>query len=164
MSEATKPGLPIWLILSIVLNALLIGLIIGGGLGNRKAGPPPPQGGEQVLMRGIDRAVPDEQRREVRRVFRQAFAETRPERIASRAARRELATALQAETYDEAAVKAALTKMRTADEAMRTRMQEVLAEQLGRLSVEQRRTLIEQMSRRERHFRRDRHGPSGDED
>ena len=36
MSEDTKSRLPIWLIVSLMANALLIGLIIGGGLGQRK--------------------------------------------------------------------------------------------------------------------------------
>ena len=71
MSEASKSRLPIWLIVSLMANALLIGLLIGGGLGQHSAGPPAVRGGgEQALMRGIDQALPAEQRRELRRVFR----------------------------------------------------------------------------------------------
>ena len=38
MSEDTKSRLPIWLIVSLLANALLIGLIIGGGLGRGGSG------------------------------------------------------------------------------------------------------------------------------
>ena len=78
MSDSPKTRLPIWLIASLMANALLVGLLIGGGLGQKRAGPPIGGGGsEQALMRGIDQAVPSDQRRAVRQAFRRAFADTR---------------------------------------------------------------------------------------
>ena len=54
MSEASKSRLPLWLIVSLLVNALLIGLLIGGGLGQRKGGPSPGGAGatdERALIR-----------------------------------------------------------------------------------------------------------------
>ena len=105
MGEDTKSRLPIWLIVSLMANALLIGLIIGGGLGQRKSGPSPSiPGDERALIRGIDEAVPSDQRQTVRRAFRQAFEDSRSERRAVRDARRKLGTLLSADAYDAAEV------------------------------------------------------------
>ncbi|MHA7901218.1 MAG: periplasmic heavy metal sensor [Henriciella sp.] len=151
MNEATKSKLPIWLIVSLLANALLIGVLIGGGLGQRKAGPPPGGAGqEQALIRGIDQAVPADQRRAVRQAFRRAFADTRQERIRVRDARRELGQLLAAESYDADAVAAGFKELRDADAAMKARMHDVLAEQFGQLTAEQRRAILRDASRRDR--------------
>ena len=148
MSEGTKSRLPVWLIVSLMANALLIGVLIGGGLGQRKAGPPVVQaGGEEALMRGIDRAVPDDQRRAVRQAFRRAFADTRRERVRVRDARQALGRLFAAEDYDAVKVKAGFAELREADAAMKARMHDVLAEQLGTLSVEERRALLRDFNR-----------------
>lgn len=150
MSDTKTSKLPIWLVVSLIVNALLIGVLIGGGLGQRKAGPPPGggAGGEQALIRGIDRSLPDEQRRLVRRAFRQAFAESREQRIIVRDARQRLGQLLAAEPYDAEAVRESFRELREADAAMRARIQDVLAEQFGALTVEQRRAIIEDLNKR----------------
>ena len=148
MSDDTKMRLPLWLIVSLMANALLIGVLVGGGLGQRKAGPPAMPGSEQALMRGIDRTVPDDQRRAVRQAFRRAFADSRQERIRLRDARRQLADLLAADPYNEAAVQAAFADIRAADDAMKSRLHDVLAEQLGTLSAEQRQVILRESSRR----------------
>lgn len=160
MSDAGKSKVPVWLVVSLIVNALLIGVLIGGGLGQRKAGPPPGGvgGGEQALIRGIDQSLPDDQRRIVRRAFRQAFAESREQRIAVRDARRRLGQLLAAETYDADAVRESFRALREADAAMRAQMQDVLAEQFGTLTAAQRRAIIEDLNRRSRR----RGGPDGD--
>ncbi|MCR9195723.1 MAG: periplasmic heavy metal sensor [Hyphomonas sp.] len=152
MSDAKTSKLPIWLVVSLIVNALLIGVLIGGGLGQRKAGPPPggPGGSEQALIRGIERSLPDDQRQIVRRAFRQAFVESREQRIAVRDARQRLARLLAAETYDADAVRESFQKLREADAAMRAQMQDVLAEQFGTLTAEQRRAILEDLNRRSR--------------
>lgn len=155
MSETSKPRLPIWLIASLMANALLIGLIIGGGLGQKRAGPPVGgSGSEQALMRGIDQSVPSDQRRAVRQAFRRAFADTRQERIKLRNARRDLGRLLAADPYDADAVAAGFAAMRDADATMKARMHDVLAEQFGTLSAEQRRAIIRDFNQRPR-------GPGG---
>lgn len=152
MSDAKTSKLPIWLVVSLIVNALLIGVLIGGGLGQRKAGPPPggPGGSEQALIRGIERSLPDDQRQIVRRAFRQAFVESREQRIAVRDARQRLARLLAAETYDADAVRESFQQLREADAAMRAQMQDVLAEQFGTLTAEQRRAILEDLNRRSR--------------
>jgi len=161
MSETSKSRLPVWLIVSIVVNALLIGVLIGGGLGQRKAGPRPvmPGGGEDALVRGIDHVVPEDQRQTVRRAFRRAFADSRAERLRVRDVRQALARDLSAETYDAAVVRQRFAELRDADAAMRARMHEVLTEQFGMLTPEQRRAIISDISRREARRGQRRPGP-----
>jgi len=164
MSETSTSRLPIWLVVSLIVNALLIGLIIGGGLGQRKAGPPPGggPGGEQALMRGIDRSLPDDEARLVRRAFREAFEDSREQRIRVHDARRRLATVLSAEPYDPAAAREGFQQLRDADAEMKAKVQDLLAEQFGKLTVEQRRAVIKDMNRRGRGRGRpdgDRRGP-----
>lgn len=159
MSDAKTSKLPIWLVVSLIVNALLIGVLIGGGLGQRKAGPPPggPGGSEQALIRGIERSLPDDQRQIVRRTFRQAFAESRDQRIAVREARQRLGRLLAAEAYDAEAVRESFRQLREADAEMRAQIQDVLAEQFGTLTAEQRRAILEDLNRRTRR----RGGPDG---
>ena len=150
MSEASKSRLPIWLIVSLMANALLIGLLIGGGLGQHSAGPPAVRGGgEQALMRGIDQALPAEQRRELRRAFRRAFAESRDQRIRVREARRNLGRRCAADDYDAAEVQAGFAELREAESAMKANMHDLLAESLGELSTEQRRLVLRDLDRAE---------------
>lgn len=151
MSDSPKTRLPIWLIASLMANALLVGLLIGGGLGQKRAGPPVNGGGgEQALIRGIDQSVPEDQRKAVRQAFRRAFADTRQERIRLREAQRDLARRLSADPYDAEAVRNGFEEMRNADAAMKARMHDVLADQFGGLSAEQRRAVIENFNRRPR--------------
>jgi len=151
MSDSAKTRLPIWLIASLMANALLIGLFIGGGLGQKRAGPPlGGPGGEQALIRGIDRSVPEDQRQAVRQAFQRAFADTRQERVRLKDARRELSRRLAADPYEVEAVRQGFEEMRNADAAMKARMHDVLAEQLGTLSAEQRQAVSEDFNRRPR--------------
>lgn len=160
MSEDTKPRLPIWLIASLMANALMIGLFIGGGLGQRKAGPSTSiPGDERALIRGIDEAVPSDQRQTVRRAFRRAFEDSRTERRAVRDVRRKLASLLASEAYDAAEVQSAFQDLRDAESAMKKQMHDVLAEQFGALSEAQRRAIVKDLNRRG-----GRRGPPGDRD
>ena len=151
MSDATSSKLPIWLIVSLIANALLIGVLIGGGLGQRKAGPPPSAvGQEEALIRGIDRALPDEERREVRQIFRRAFADSREERVRVRNARRALGRLMNANSYDADAVRAGFEELREADAAMKARMHNLIADQFGTVSAEQRRIILRESNRANR--------------
>lgn len=161
MSEANKSRLPLWLVASLLVNALLIGLLIGGGLGratDSDAGGLP--GNEQTLIRGMDRVVPGEQRTEVRRAFQRGYSETRHERRQLRLARRDLSRLLTADIYDEESVRAGFERLRDAESAMKARLHEVLTEQLGTLTKEQRRLVIRDLTQRDpRRGDRDRRPP-----
>ena len=164
MSDNSTSKLPVWLVVSLIVNALLVGVIIGGGLGQRKAGPPPGSsaGSEQALMRGIDRSLPDDERRVVRRAFREAFEGSREERMRVNDSRRRLGELLSAETYDAEAVRENFRQLREADSAMRAKIQDVLAEQFGTLTLEQRRVVIKDLNQRRPRRRRpdgERRGP-----
>ena len=148
MSEQSTSRLPIWLIVSLIVNALLIGLNIGGGLGNRRAGPPAVvPGAEQALIRGIDRSIPAEQRDDIRQAFRRAFTDSRRERVEVRNAQRSLARLLAAEDYDAAAVQRGFADLREAEAAMKAKMHDVLSEKFGTLNAQQRRAIIQQQVR-----------------
>lgn len=156
MSDETKSKLPIWLIVSLMANALLIGLMIGGGLGQRRGSPPPSSGGsEQALIRGINQAVPEDQRRAVRRAFRSAFSDAREQRLRVREARRELGQLLGAETYDPEAVRQGFEELRNADAVMKSQLHDTLAEQFGTLTADQRQAILRDANRRDS-WRRDR--------
>jgi len=150
MAEETARKLPIWLILSLLVNALLIGVMIGGGLGNRKGDQPrgPRGGGEQALIRSIDRAIPDAERRQMRQALRQAYHKSGPEREAVQAARQALSESLGAEPYDVAKTKQAFEALRVADVRMKARIQDLVAEQVGALTLEQRKAIIQSLERR----------------
>ncbi len=149
MSEDTKCRLPIWLIVSLMANALLVGLIIGGGLGQRKSGSTPSiPGDERALIRGIDEAVASDQRQTVRRAFRRAFEDSRAERRAVRDVRRKLGALLSADPYNAAEVQTAFQELRDAEAAMKKRMHDVLAEQFGALSEAQRSAIVQDLNRR----------------
>jgi len=148
MTEKTGSRLPVWLLVSLVINALLVGLLIGGGLAGRKAVQPASVSGEEFDMaRGISRAIPEAQRAVVRRALRQAYSETRSQRRELRLARRDLGRLVGAETYDRGAVLAAFARLRVADEQVKARLHVALTEQLSELSAEQRRAVLHSIER-----------------
>lgn len=150
MDEQTKTKLPIWLIISLVANALLIGLLIGGGLGQRQSQPPSFGGSERAFAGSIDRVLSPEDRTQVRRAFRDAYRQTRAQRQEVRAARRDLAALIAADPYDEADVIAAFQALRAADSRAKAGLHDVLAAQLGDLTPEQRKAVLGNLERGER--------------
>lgn len=165
MSE-TRSSWSVWLVVSLVVNALLIGFIFGGGIHDRvqpreQAGPAPRGGFEMV--RGLDQIASEEDRAEIRRVFREVFRETRDVRRDQRRARWAFAQAAMAEPYDEARVIETLERVRETGLALETEIHTALASQLGRFDVEQRRALIFAMSRNDRQGRRGPNGRQGEE-
>ena len=150
-----------WLLVgSLMANALLVGLLIGGGLARQHQGPGPEPRGEMAMARSIDRVVPDAQRAAVRGALRRAFSETRAERRDLRLARDELARQLANDTYDRDAVVAAFARMRAAEDQSKAALHEALASQLQALSPEQRRALLADMDEHSHRRRgRSRGGP-----
>lgn len=151
MSEQKSTHLPIWLTASLIANALLVGLLIGGGLANRGFPPPQQGGGEYTLARGIDQAIPQSEREAVRRAFRQAFrrahGDSREPRRELHRARADLGRILAAEPYDREAVIAAFARIRGADQQAKAGFHEELATVLEGLSVEQRLAISRDLDR-----------------
>ncbi len=174
MSRARAlPPLAIVLVISLAVNALLIGLFAGNLLGRPDhPGDRGPRGGNSDFMmaRSIEDVVPEADRDQIRQAFRQAFRDSRDIWTEKRAARTALSEALAAEPFDAAAVDQAFADMRAADQALTARFQSVLSQELADLSVEQRATLVERlneinrrrMERVDRH--KDRRGPPDDGD
>ncbi len=159
MTDKASSRLPIILAVSVIVNALLIGFVLGGGLKARTGGERPPmvqQGGgdEFGLARSIEQSLQPAERRVVRRALRQAFLDTREERAALSSARQQLAELLAAENYDRGAVDSAFEQLRTSEANAKTRLHEELNNQLSTLSAEQRRNILKSMERRERFRRR----------
>ncbi|MEQ3744823.1 MAG: periplasmic heavy metal sensor [Henriciella sp.] len=155
MTEQTLSRFPYWLVISLIVNALLIGLLIGGGLGKRKSGGSSIiAGDERAIVRGLEQSLNDQDRRVLRRSLRSAFERTRDERRELRATRTLLSDALQADPYDRDAVSSAFARLRTADGNMKVGLQEELADQFAKLSVDQRRAIVRNLERRGAYGRR----------
>ena len=156
MNVAEKSKRPYVLIFSLVVNALLIGVLLGGSFAKRgDRGPSGPPHNAFELVRGLDQAVDVDDRRQVRATLRKAFAGTRPQRGAVHQAHKDLRAALTAEPYDPAAVRTAFETLNAAEMALKTSMHDVLATELERLTPEQRAALL---APQERHRRRPRTG------
>lgn len=158
MTETIKRNLPIWLIVSLIVNALLIGLLVGGGLRQKSPQSGGAVGGERAFVESIDRVVAEEDRAQVRRAFRSAYGDSRDARRAVRDARQALAETISAEVYNEAAVIAAFEKMRIADDVAKAALHDALAVQLGSLTKDQRAAVLSNLERGGRRGDRGRRG------
>ena len=97
-----------------------------------------------VLIGRLDEGRQDQVRQELRNAARAA----RPDFEAARQARREALAAATAETYDAAAIAALLETSRAAEMRGRERLETNAVEVLGGLSLEDRRTLSQILSRK----------------
>ena len=160
MSETPMSRSTVFLIISLIANALLVGFVLGGGLGAKQGGERadrgPNVGQEMGLARSIERSLPKAEREEVRQAFRKAFSETRPQRRAIVRARRELVRLIRSEPYDQAAIDDAFSELREAEGESKARLHLELSKQLSNLSVEDRRAILRELSER-----RDRPPPPG---
>lgn len=159
MSDTTKSGRPFLLIGSLILNGLLVGLLIGGGLRGQGNIPAAPDRGERAMVRGLERSVDDSERAVVRDALRQAFRATRSERQTLSQARRALREAIVADPYDATSVERAFQAVREAEAASKQGLHGELARQFERLTPEQRETVLRSMERQPRRGQRgDRRG------
>ena len=153
------------LIVSLVANALLIGFLVGGQLGERERERRGPRGGtEHMIARGIESIMPERERGEIRTAFRDAFRSARGQWQEKRMARDRLIEALRQTPFDRAAVDQAFADMRAADVSLNENFQTTLTDQLAELDDAQRLEEVE-ARRAERRGRSDRRGgPDGDGD
>ena len=163
MSQAPTPRrASLWLLASLMVNMLLIGLFAGhllGGKGGRqdaRSGPPPP--GEAQIARSLVMTLDEDDRPAMRAALRSAMGGNRGSIRQMREARSKLASALRAEPYDAGAVASAFERMRSEELRFKTAFQEALAAQLETLTPQQRQALAERLEMRRAHQRRGRRG------
>lgn len=156
-----------WLVLgSVMLNVLLVGIIVGRYV-SPAAKPPQNERVErrersdrspdEALTRSMLEVLPDEESRALRKELRAAWMETRDERRDARQARAELGKLILTEPFDRAALEAELVRLRGAEDVVREVIQRRVLDRLEQMSLEERRALVERLSRPQRfRERRDR--------
>ncbi|MEQ9314898.1 MAG: periplasmic heavy metal sensor [Henriciella sp.] len=151
------------LIVSLIANALLAGLLIGGLLGKPRHGDRGPGRGDPdfAIARGIQSVVPESERDEIRSAFMTAFGESRELIDEKREAQRRLSEALVAEPFSQSDVDQAFADIRMADLVLKERFQATLSDELAKIDPAERRALgewLRQVEERRGRF----HGRRGD--
>lgn len=144
MSEQQPPvrRFPFWLTVSVLGNLVLVGLLAGIFLKG-------PSGHDPGRDRGKGEhaiELTEAERDGVRQLMRESFEAGREAMVVRREAERELAEVLRAEIYDDAAARAALTRLREADRAARETVGNHMFEGLAELSPAQRAMVSKIMS------------------
>ncbi|KQN06494.1 periplasmic heavy metal sensor [Sphingomonas sp. Leaf25] len=104
-----------WLMVSLALNALLLGALLGGGWMLARSPAPAPI----ARLRDAGNALSTAQQPRFRAMLRQARSANRPLLDRARRARADAAAALVAQPFDQAALAAALDRARVADLTLR---------------------------------------------
>jgi uncharacterized membrane protein len=104
---------------SILLNIFLVGAALGGLVWARARHPAHAVG--SIRVAGSE--LPQDERRAFRQALRGARLEMQPTIAAGRQAREDAAALLRAPTLDQAALAAALERVRTADLAIRSHVE-----------------------------------------
>tara|TARA_R110000787_G_scaffold59109_1_gene134016 strand:- start:5146 stop:5673 length:528 start_codon:yes stop_codon:yes gene_type:complete len=146
MSE-TRPTrrVPFWLTLSVMTNLLLVGLLIGMALRSpmHGRGADGRDGPRSHMLEGASQ----EDRMVVRKMMMESFRSAEKEVDDRRAVRKQLGEALQIDPYDAEAVRRAFASLRIADETVHSTIQESLVQRMGDLTLDQRKSLAEMLSR-----------------
>ncbi len=145
-------GLSIALLLSVGVNLLIGGFVLGGMLKDRVSPATPSVGAQQPLPAGaftgagapaiepqhLFRLLPREARRRVGRAMIGRVAEPRRLMAEARAARAATVTALAAEPFDENALQAAFDRSRAADAALMASVHGLVTEMMAALTPQER--------------------------
>lgn len=152
MSDAAQPVAPpdngnrrlkYALIASLALNLLIVGAVAGTMYGFRKHHPRFAERGEDFGMMGLTRVLPDERRKEMRKLLRADRASLRPLMEEVRNARREAAGKLGAEPFDRAALEAAITNVAEKERTVRSAAVTAFLGHAEKLTAEERAKLAE---------------------
>ncbi|WP_338525386.1 periplasmic heavy metal sensor [Pseudomonas batumici] len=144
MSQPSKT-LKNLLLASLMLNVFLI-CGIGGGVYHWLVNTQPAMAA--VNQHGLRQAMvqlPETRQRELRQLLRRNRADSQPLILAGRQARQDVIRQLEAPTLDRPALLADLGKAREADVALRSLVDNTLAEFAGTLPQEERRKLVESL-------------------
>lgn len=160
-TQATPPAPPRarsygrWLIASVAINLLLLG-IIGGGLvamknhrgpfgGMMRAAP------EDFGLISFARTLPDERREIIKKDLRAARPRLKPFFEASADARVKAAAVLAADPFDRSALETALQAVQAEDMKLRGEGLKIFLEEAEKLTLEERQQLAELWKKRRRH-------------
>ncbi len=138
------------LFVSLAVNLLLVGAIAGAGLSELRHQR---ERATQAVarapnMRAVMESLSPERAAEVRRKVFEGWRDARAQRQAARQARLDLVRIAGADTYDVAAAKAAFARMRAADASVAAHFHGVVAEAMASLTLEERRSLLRQLTAR----------------
>jgi uncharacterized membrane protein len=138
------------LFISLAVNLLLVGAIVGVALGEMRHEKQRASAAvaRAPNMRAILDALPPERAAEVQGKVAEAWRAAKEERKGSRQAREAVAGVVAAETYDRAAAGAAFARMRAADARVTERFHDVVADAMTSMTVEERRALLRQLATR----------------
>ena len=170
-SETTgKAGARSWLkgglILSLTLNFLVLGVVIGGIIGHEKLPPPRPPAPEELTFGPLTGAFSREDRAAMRREAEGSGTDFKAMRAVMRGDFDRLVVALQADPWDEAAVRAVLGEMRERSLKRMDLGEQVMLARLQAMTPEARKAfaarLADGVTRFEHRF--DPHGPRPDHD
>nr|WP_321361364.1 periplasmic heavy metal sensor [uncultured Hyphomonas sp.] len=157
---------PFWLIVSLMVNMILVGLLVGFLLQASPRVPPDGPPPERISWGSRD----DGTREAMRRVFREAFKASAEERAARATVRKHLAEAVSADPYNPDAVRDAFRELRAADDAVNEATHEAMVTLFATMSLEERQHMARILmrgpgDRRSSHNKRGpdgRNGPAGD--
>lgn len=138
------------LFISLAVNLLLVGAIVGVALGEMRHEKQRATAAvaRAPNMRAILDALPPERAAEVQGKVADAWRTAKGERKEAREAREAVAGVVAAESYDRAAAGAAFARMRAADAAVTERFHDVVADAMANMTVEERRALLRQLATR----------------
>ena len=138
------------LFVSLAVNVLLLGAIVGGGLaGLRQQHARDTQTVARAPnMRVLMQSLPPTRAAEVREHVVGAWRDAQAERRAARQARLEIARVAGAEPYDVAAAKTAFANMRAADARVAAKFHDVVAEAMASMTVAERRAMLRELATR----------------
>lgn len=162
---AVAPGalgrtLKIALFLSVALNLLVIGAVVGTMYGLHRGGPGRHFGGgaDDFGVSSIVRLLPEARRKEIRKELSANRIKLRPMIDEIRALRRAAADQLAADPFDRAALQAAIDKVAEKERALRQTAVGMFMDRAAALSTDERHLLADAWRRKsEEHRRRRRH-------
>lgn len=142
-------GLRTALFVSLAVNLLLVGVVGGAALSNYRQDRATAQKAvaRAPNMRALMDSLPPERAQAIRSEVVNTWREARDERRAARLARMEVYRLAGEEPYDVAAVKAAFARMRAADGEVARQFQDVVADSMVKLTVEERREVLRNLAR-----------------
>lgn len=150
MADAQNPkaGIPVWLrivlVVSLALNLLIAGLIVGATLGDRRDGRD--RSVRDLSGTPFFMALEPQERRALARAARsQSEDSLRESRRALRERFEALLNALRAESFDRGAVEALLAEQRAAASRRADLGEQVLLDHLQGLGVEERRAYADRL-------------------